>query len=108
LSEEYLRDLMLSVAHNADLKPTVLLALTTDARRMEVWSPKRKDIYLQNGFITFSQTKTGTIRSVPITAKLWNYYERERQELTLRLSSLQRNIHQFRLIFAHHLNPRLN
>jgi len=41
LSEEYLRDLMLSVAHNADLKPTVLLALTTDARRMEVWSPKR-------------------------------------------------------------------
>ena len=48
------------------MKLTVLLALTTDARRMEVWSPKRKDFDLQNGFITFSQTKTGTIRSVPI------------------------------------------
>ena len=66
MSEEDLRDLMLSVADNADLKLAVLLALTTGARRMEVWSLKREDIDLQNGFVTFSQTKTGVVRSVPI------------------------------------------
>ena len=66
LSEKELADLLACVADNADLKLAVLLALTTGARRMEVWSIKREDIDLQNGFVTFSQTKTGVVRSVPI------------------------------------------
>ena len=66
LSEEELRDLMCSVKNNADLKLAVLLALTTGARRMEVWALERDDIDLKNGFVTFRKTKTGAVRSVPI------------------------------------------
>tara|TARA_Y100000296_G_C5162470_1_gene252647 strand:+ start:453 stop:1565 length:1113 start_codon:yes stop_codon:yes gene_type:complete len=66
LTEKELKALLKAVSPRADLKLAVMLALTTGARRMEIWSLKRNDIDLQNGFATFSKTKTGVARTVPI------------------------------------------
>mgnify|MGYP003642624618 FL=1 len=66
LSEKELVALLKAVSPRADLKLAVMLALTTGARRMEIWGLKRSDIDLQNGFATFTKTKTGITRTVPI------------------------------------------
>ena len=51
---------------NKELYLCVLMALSTGARRQEIWDLKWKDIDLKEGFITFYTTKNGEIRSVPI------------------------------------------
>ena len=66
LSEKELKALLKAVSPRADLKLAVMLALATGARRMEIWSLKRDEIDLENGFATFNQTKTGVARTVPI------------------------------------------
>ena len=66
LTEKELKALLKAVSPRADLKLAVMLALTTGARRMEIWSLKRNEIDLENGFATFSKTKTGVARTVPI------------------------------------------
>ena len=66
LTEKELKALLKAVSPRADLKLAVMLALSTGARRMEIWSLKRNDIDLENGFATFNKTKTGVARTVPI------------------------------------------
>ena len=65
---------MLSVADNADLKLAVFLALTTGASRIEVCSLEHEDIDLQNGLITFSQTKNRASRPLRYMVNRRNYY----------------------------------
>jgi integrase len=81
LSEKELADLLACVADNADLKLAVLLALTTGARRMEIWGLKWDDVDLQNGFLTFNKTKTGAVRSVPIHGEALELLKRRSQRL---------------------------
>ena len=44
----------------------VLMALSTGARRKEIWDLKWGDINLNKGFITFEETKNGKTRTVPL------------------------------------------
>ena len=49
-----------------DLYTVVVLALSTGARRMEIWGLHWKDVDLNRGLITFHETKNGERRSVPL------------------------------------------
>jgi integrase len=52
--------------HNSDLYVAVILALSTGGRKIEIWGLSWKDVDLQNGFITFEETKNDEPRSVPL------------------------------------------
>jgi integrase len=54
-------------SHNSDLYVAVILALSTGGRKIEIWGLSWKDVDLQNGFITFEETKNDEPRSVPLT-----------------------------------------
>jgi integrase len=54
---------------NPDLYTAVILAISTGARRMEIMSLRWKQVDLNRGVITLSQTKNGEIRALPLTAK---------------------------------------
>jgi integrase len=41
--------------------------LSTGGRKIEIWGLSWKDVDLQNGFITFEETKNDEPRSVPLT-----------------------------------------
>ena len=68
LSEEEL-DLLLEATKqsaNKDLHTAVVLALSTGARKMEIWGLRWRDIDLNEGLATLHQTKNGETRTVPI------------------------------------------
>jgi len=52
---------------NSDLYIAVILALSTGARKNEIWGLSWKCVDLKNGFITFMETKNDEPRSVPLT-----------------------------------------
>jgi integrase len=54
---------------NCDLYTVVILAISTGARRMELMSLRWKQVDLNRGVITLTQTKNGEIRALPLTAK---------------------------------------
>jgi len=53
-------------SHNPDLYTVVVLALSTGARRMEVWGLCWPDVDLKRGMMTLNQTKNRERRSVPV------------------------------------------
>ena len=53
---------------NKDLHTAVVLALSTGARKMEIWGLRWRDIDLNEGLATLHQTKNGETRTVPIQA----------------------------------------
>jgi integrase len=64
------RELLLTAcreSHNPDLYLTVILAMSTGGRQSEIWGLRWKCVDLQNGFITFEETKNDEPRSVPLT-----------------------------------------
>ena len=68
LSEDEL-DLLLEATKqsaNKDLHTAVVLALSTGARKMEIWGLRWRDIDLNEGLATLHQTKNGETRTVPI------------------------------------------
>ena len=54
-------------SHNTDLYNAVILAMSTGGRRAEIWGLCWKCVDLQNGFVTFEETKNDEPRSVPLT-----------------------------------------
>ena len=52
---------------NKDLKLVVLMALSTGARKMEIWGLKWNDLDLKTGRIVFRNTKNKEIRGVRLT-----------------------------------------
>ena len=70
LSEDEL-DLLLEATKqsaNKDLHTAVVLALSTGARKMEIWGLRWRDVDLNEGLATLHQTKNGETRTVPIQA----------------------------------------
>lgn len=64
---------------NQDLLDVVMLAITTGARRMEIWSLKWQDIDLTNRLITFRYTKNGEIRGLPLNREAYEiFYKRSK------------------------------
>ena len=53
-------------SHNTDLYTAVILAISTGGRRAEIWGLCWKCVDLQNGFVTFEETKNDEPRSVPL------------------------------------------
>jgi len=53
-------------SHNTDLYNAVILAMSTGGRRAEIWGLCWKCVDLQNGFVTFEETKNDEPRSVPL------------------------------------------
>jgi len=53
-------------SHNTDLYNAVILAISTGGRRAEIWGLCWKCVDLQNGFVTFEETKNDEPRSVPL------------------------------------------
>ena len=51
---------------NTQLYIAVVLALSTGARRMELWSLNWSDVDLERGMIILKETKNGEIRSIPL------------------------------------------
>ena len=70
LSEEELDRLLEATKQSAnkDLHTAVVLALSTGARKMEIWGLRWRDIDLNEGLATLHQTKNGETRTVPIQA----------------------------------------
>jgi len=63
------RELLLSAckeSHNPNLYLTVILAMSTGGRQSEIWGLRWKCVDLQNGFVTFEETKNDEPRSVPL------------------------------------------
>ena len=54
-------------SHNPNLYLTVILAMSTGGRQAEIWGLRWKCVDLQNGFVTFEETKNDEPRSVPLT-----------------------------------------
>ena len=50
-----------------DLHLAVVIALSTGARKQEVWNLSWNEVDLKNGTVTFSQTKNDEVRSVPLS-----------------------------------------
>ena len=68
LSDEE-RELLLTAcrdSHNTDLYLTVILAMSTGGRQSEIWGLRWEFVDLQNGFVTFEETKNDEPRSVPL------------------------------------------
>ena len=64
------RELLLTAcreSHNPNLYLTVILALSTGGRQSEIWGLRWKCVDLQNGFVTFEETKNDEPRSVPLS-----------------------------------------
>lgn len=53
-------------SHNKDLYTVVVLALSTGARRMEIWGLRWADVDLKRGRVVFHETKNGSRRGVPL------------------------------------------
>jgi integrase len=53
-------------SHNSELYVAVILALSTGGRKNEIWGLCWKCVDLQNGFVTFEETKNDEPRSVPL------------------------------------------
>ena len=53
-------------SHNPNLYLTVILAMSTGGRQSEIWGLRWKCVDLQNGFVTFEETKNDEPRSVPL------------------------------------------
>ena len=70
LSEEELDRLLEATKQSAnkDLHTAVVLALSTGARKMEIWGLRWRDVELNEGLATLHQTKNGETRTVPIQA----------------------------------------
>jgi integrase len=100
LSEKELSALMQSVNDNDDLMLAVLLALTTGGRQMEVLKLKRDDIDLKNGFVTFTKTKTGNDRTVPIRGEALELLRKRTPRIDTQLIFPDERIQINRLIFA--------
>ena len=68
LSVEELGKFLEAVSNSANpyLKPAVLMSLATGARKTEILSLKWQNVDLKEGYLTFTQTKNGDIRTVPI------------------------------------------
>lgn len=54
---------------NPDLFPTVVLALSTGARRMEIMGLRWPQVDLKRGLITLTETKNGERRALPLAGK---------------------------------------
>ncbi|MGZ8218969.1 tyrosine-type recombinase/integrase [Methylomagnum sp.] len=54
-------------AHSEDLYTIIVLALSTGARRNEIMGLTWADVNLKTGLLTFTKTKNGNRRTVPIT-----------------------------------------
>ena len=52
--------------NSPQLHLAVVLAFGTGARRLEIWSLRWENVDLEEGYLTFQETKNGDIRSVPI------------------------------------------
>ena len=82
LSDEE-KDRLFEVAkeHFSKLYLALLIALTTGARKMEVWALKANQIHRKNGTITFDKTKTDKKRTVKIVDSVFSllktYLEQE-------------------------------
>ena len=68
--DNYERDALIKACENSsnkDLKLVVLMALSTGARKMEIWGLKWGDLDLKTGRIVFKDTKNKEIRGVRLT-----------------------------------------
>jgi integrase len=65
--EERERLLVECKAHSQDLYTIIVLALSTGARRNEIMGLTWADVDLKSGLVTFTKTKNGDRRTVPIT-----------------------------------------
>ena len=68
LSDEE-RDALIDACRDSNCKGlllAVMIALSTGARRMEVWGLRWSDVDLKKGFMTLKETKNNETRSVPI------------------------------------------
>ena len=68
--DNYERDALIKACENSsnkDLKLVVLMALSTGARKMEIWGLKWSDLDLKTGRIVFRDTKNKEIRGVRLT-----------------------------------------
>lgn len=82
-------------SNNEDLYLVCVLALSTGARRMEIWSLKWRDIDLNKGILIFEKTKNGHRRSVPVSGHALSL---------LRLKSKKRK-HDSSLVFPSSVDP---
>ena len=73
---------------NKDLKLVVLMALSTGARRMEVWGLSWGDVDLESGRIVFNRTKNNEKRGVRLTGQVLDLLRRKRASLRVKSSSL--------------------
>lgn len=66
---DYERERLLTAcrqSHNPNLYLTVILAMSTGGRQSEIWGLRWECVDLQNGFVTFEETKNDEPRSVPL------------------------------------------
>lgn len=56
-------------SHRDELYPVVILLLATGARRQEVLGLRWSEVDLKEGVLTFARTKSGKVRSVPVTGE---------------------------------------
>ena len=82
-------------SNNEDLYLACVLALSTGARRMEIWSLKWRDIDLNKGILIFEKTKNGHRRSVPVSGHALSL---------LKLKSKKRK-HDSSLVFPSSVDP---
>ncbi len=71
-NEEEMRLLAVCEGRRLHLRPIIIYALDTGMRRGEIFQLCWKDVYLEEGIITFRATTTRTMRplSVPMSARL--------------------------------------
>ena len=73
---------------NKDLKLDVLMALSTGARRMEVWGLSWGDVDLESGRIVFNRTKNNEKKGVRLTGQVLDLLRRKRASPRVKSSSL--------------------
>ena len=67
---------------NKDLKLVVLMALSTGARKMEIWGLKWNDLDLKTGRIVFRNTKNKEIRGVGLTGPALELLRKKKSNLS--------------------------